>query len=244
MPVPELESTRVEEEPHRLIHEVYRPVIQELKEVIQPYRKVVQQIQPVIEEVQQIISSSKGEVRAQPSPSTITNSAIKMPSMNLQSISSPYQSASTMYHDAIPRNLVLSDSPTLIKSMPRSQKNVGVPFSTKGIVSSPTSSNVGTLGRQTQSYFLMGQNMGQSSKNQNSFQNRYLGYSGALSGLKLDGTVRRLGLISHPQAEKMHTILEGPNGDYELYEIRVGTGQPVKDERSWRRNFQVANRKP
>lgn len=56
----QVEKTRSEEEPHRVIHEVVRPVIQELREVIVPYRRVVQEIQPVIEEVQTTVAKGQG----------------------------------------------------------------------------------------------------------------------------------------------------------------------------------------
>ena len=53
------ESTKSEEEPHRLSHEVVRPVIQELREVIIPYRRVVQEIQPVVEDVQTVVAQGQ-----------------------------------------------------------------------------------------------------------------------------------------------------------------------------------------
>jgi len=54
-----LESTRSEDEPHRVVHEVLRPVIQEVREVIQPYRRVTQEVRPVLEEVHTVVA--KGE---------------------------------------------------------------------------------------------------------------------------------------------------------------------------------------
>jgi hypothetical protein len=56
----EVEHTRSEDEPHRVIHEVYKPVIQEIREIIQPFRKVVQQVQPVVEEVQTVVHRGDG----------------------------------------------------------------------------------------------------------------------------------------------------------------------------------------
>ncbi|XP_054159727.1 uncharacterized protein LOC128957938 [Oppia nitens] len=54
-----VESTRSEDEPHRVLHEVLRPVIQEVREVIQPYRRVTQEVRPVLEEVHTVVA--KGE---------------------------------------------------------------------------------------------------------------------------------------------------------------------------------------
>jgi len=67
----EVEHTKSEEEPHRVVHEVLKPIIQEVREIIQPYRKVVQQIQPVIEQVQTVVS--KGEPRQRQSSYTSNN---------------------------------------------------------------------------------------------------------------------------------------------------------------------------
>lgn len=58
----QVQSTRSEEEPDRIIHEVVKPVIQEIREIIQPFRKITQQILPVQEEVHSIVS--KGEKRS------------------------------------------------------------------------------------------------------------------------------------------------------------------------------------
>lgn len=52
-PKPELQLSRSEEEPHRLVHEIIRPVIQDVREIIQPYRRIVQEIRPVQETVVQ-----------------------------------------------------------------------------------------------------------------------------------------------------------------------------------------------
>lgn len=59
----QVQSTRHEEEPDRIIHEVVKPVIQEIREIIQPFRKITQQILPVQEEVHSIVS--KGEKRSE-----------------------------------------------------------------------------------------------------------------------------------------------------------------------------------
>lgn len=59
----QVQQTRSEEEPDRIIHEVVKPVIQEIREIIQPFRKITQQILPVQEEVHSIIS--KGEKRSE-----------------------------------------------------------------------------------------------------------------------------------------------------------------------------------
>ena len=55
-----MESTRSEDEPHRVLHEVLRPVIQEVREVIQPYRRVVQEVRPVLEEVHTLVAKGDG----------------------------------------------------------------------------------------------------------------------------------------------------------------------------------------
>jgi len=52
----QVESTRSEDEPHRVLHEVLRPVIQEVREVIQPYRRVTQEVRPVLEEVLTVVA--------------------------------------------------------------------------------------------------------------------------------------------------------------------------------------------
>lgn len=57
-PKPELQLSRSEEEPHRLVHEIVRPVIQEVREIIQPYRRIVQEVRPVQEEVVQKIAKN------------------------------------------------------------------------------------------------------------------------------------------------------------------------------------------
>ncbi|XP_046918311.2 uncharacterized protein LOC124498581 [Dermatophagoides farinae] len=59
----QVQQTRSEEEPDRIIHEVVKPVIQEIREIIQPFRKITQQILPVQEEVHSILS--KGEKRSE-----------------------------------------------------------------------------------------------------------------------------------------------------------------------------------
>lgn len=59
----QVQQTRTEEEPDRIIHEVVKPVIQEIREIIQPFRKITQQILPVQEEVHSIVS--KGEKRSE-----------------------------------------------------------------------------------------------------------------------------------------------------------------------------------
>ncbi|OTF82718.1 DFP2-like protein, partial [Euroglyphus maynei] len=59
----QVQQTRSEEEPDRIIHEVVKPVIQEIREIIQPFRKITQQILPVQEEVHSIVS--KGEKRSE-----------------------------------------------------------------------------------------------------------------------------------------------------------------------------------
>lgn len=59
----QVQSTRHEEEPDRIIHEVVKPVIQEIREIIQPFRKITQQILPVQEEVHSIVT--KGEKRSE-----------------------------------------------------------------------------------------------------------------------------------------------------------------------------------
>ncbi|KPM06931.1 DFP2-like protein 25 [Sarcoptes scabiei] len=57
-PKPELQLSRSEEEPHRLVHEIIRPVIQDVREIIQPYRRIVQEIRPVQETVVQKIAKN------------------------------------------------------------------------------------------------------------------------------------------------------------------------------------------
>jgi len=57
----QVEATRSEDEPHRVVHEVLRPVIQEVREVIQPYRRVTQEVRPVVEEIHTVVA--KGEPR-------------------------------------------------------------------------------------------------------------------------------------------------------------------------------------
>ncbi len=56
----EVQVTRSEDEPHRVVHEVVRPVIQEVKEIIQPYRRITQEIRPVAEEVHSIVAKGEG----------------------------------------------------------------------------------------------------------------------------------------------------------------------------------------
>lgn len=57
-PKPELQLSRSEEEPHRLIHEIIRPVIQDVREIIQPFRRITQEIRPVQETVIQKIAKA------------------------------------------------------------------------------------------------------------------------------------------------------------------------------------------
>ncbi|XP_046912424.1 uncharacterized protein LOC124493390 [Dermatophagoides farinae] len=57
-PKPELQLSRSEEEPHKLVHEIVRPVIQEVREIIQPYRRIIQEIRPVQEELVQKIAKN------------------------------------------------------------------------------------------------------------------------------------------------------------------------------------------
>ena len=57
----QVESTRTEDEPHRVQHEILRPVIQEVREVIQPYRRVTQEIRPVLEEVHTVVAKGEGK---------------------------------------------------------------------------------------------------------------------------------------------------------------------------------------
>ncbi|XP_054159995.1 pupal cuticle protein 36-like [Oppia nitens] len=60
-PPQEVQSTKSEDEPHRLVHEVLKPVIQEVREVITPYRRIVQEVRPVVEEIHTVVA--KGEAR-------------------------------------------------------------------------------------------------------------------------------------------------------------------------------------
>jgi hypothetical protein len=65
----QVESTRSEDEPHRVTHEVLRPVIQEVREVIQPYRRVVQEVRPVLEEVHTVVAKGHRDTAiAAPAP--------------------------------------------------------------------------------------------------------------------------------------------------------------------------------
>jgi hypothetical protein len=67
----EVQVTRSEDEPHRVVHEVVRPVIQEVREIIQPYRRIVQEIRPVEEEINSIVARGEGirqQVVAAPAP--------------------------------------------------------------------------------------------------------------------------------------------------------------------------------
>ena len=57
----EVETTRTEEEPQRVVHQLLRPVIQEVFEVIQPYRRVTQEVRPVLEEVHTIVAKNSAQ---------------------------------------------------------------------------------------------------------------------------------------------------------------------------------------
>lgn len=52
----EVETTRTEESPQRVMHHLLRPIIQEVLEVIQPYRRVTQEVRPVLEEIHTVVS--------------------------------------------------------------------------------------------------------------------------------------------------------------------------------------------
>jgi len=63
----EVQSTRSEEEPDRLLHEVVKPVIQEVRETIAPFRRITQEILPVQEEINSVVARGQQErVIAQP----------------------------------------------------------------------------------------------------------------------------------------------------------------------------------
>ena len=220
-----MKSTRYEEEPHRLIQEVYRPVIQELKEVIQPYRKVVQQIEPVIESVHQIISSAK-QPRAQPHSSIASNSMAKTYYTDTLDKSASYQSPSTTYQKAIPMDLNPLDTPQRISSVLRSDK-IGNPSANKRFIldNSPT--------QPKKNYPHKNQKRTQNKKKLNNFRDRYLKFGGAMTGLKMEGTVRRLGLVNVmniPQLNNKNTAVGKPE-DYELFELKVNPSEPVRDVR-------------
>ena len=57
----DVETTRTEETPQRVMHHLMRPIIQEVLEVIQPYRRVTQEVRPVLEEIHTIVSKHAEE---------------------------------------------------------------------------------------------------------------------------------------------------------------------------------------
>lgn len=193
-----VESTRTEEEPHRLIHEVYRPVIQELWEVIQPYRKYVQQIQPVIEEVQQIISSSQNP-RRQSSNSQLSAITSQMSGSGLYSQgSAQYQKRSGIQiHDKYSEEqIIASPVPQLIQSRERPQKN-----------QSPTLL-INDLNKKGQSSISSAQNW------KNPLKDKYFRLGGALERLNIEGPKRR-GLQIH-RKDEMSVPSSQPNSEYYL----------------------------
>lgn len=52
----EVETTRTEEKPQRVLHQLVRPIVQEVVEIIQPYRRVTQEIRPVLEEIRTVVA--------------------------------------------------------------------------------------------------------------------------------------------------------------------------------------------
>ena len=56
IPYNEVETTRTEEKPQRVLHQLVRPIIQEVIEIIQPYRRVTQEIRPVLEEIRTVVA--------------------------------------------------------------------------------------------------------------------------------------------------------------------------------------------
>jgi hypothetical protein len=59
----QVESTKSEDELHRVTHEVMRPVLQEVREIIQPYRRVIQEVRPVLEEIHTVVAKGHREQR-------------------------------------------------------------------------------------------------------------------------------------------------------------------------------------